>query len=63
MRRKDNDKKTTYYGWYAEKLNYIPVKLDKYENGKLDVSMQITDIKWLNKQNSSLAASNHHFIN
>ncbi|MEM7422060.1 MAG: DUF3108 domain-containing protein, partial [Pseudomonadota bacterium] len=50
VRRKDNDKKTTYYGWYAEKLNYIPVKLDKYENGKLDVSMRITDIKWLNQQ-------------
>lgn len=50
VRKKDNDKKTTYYGWYAEKLNYIPVKLDKYENGKLDVSMQITDIKWLDEQ-------------
>ena len=49
VRKKDNDKKTTYYGWYAEKLNYIPVKLDKYENGKLDVSMQITDIKWLDE--------------
>jgi len=49
VRKKDNDKKTTYLGWYAEKLNYIPVKLDKFENGKLDVSIQITDIKWLNE--------------
>jgi len=47
VRKKDNDKKTTYLGWYAEKLNYIPVKLDKYENEKLDVSIQITGVKWL----------------
>ena len=47
VRKKDNDKKTTYYSWYAEKLNYIPVKLDKYENGKLDISIRITDVKWL----------------
>ena len=32
VRKKDNEKKTTYLGWYAEKLNYIPVKLDKFEN-------------------------------
>ena len=49
VRKKDNDKKTTYLGWYADKLNYLPVKLDKYENGKLDVSVQITAIKWLNE--------------
>ncbi len=49
VRKKDNDKKTTYLGWYAEKLNYIPVKLDKFENGKLDISIQITGVKWLNK--------------
>ncbi|MGH1538594.1 MAG: DUF3108 domain-containing protein [Gammaproteobacteria bacterium] len=47
VRKKDNDKKTTYLGWYAEKLNYIPIKLDKFENGKLDISIQITGIKWL----------------
>ena len=46
VRRKDNDKKTTYYGWYAEKLNYIPVKLDKFENGKLDVSIRLTSVEW-----------------
>ena len=50
VRKKDNDKKTTYLGWYAEKLNYIPVKLDKFENGKLDISIQITDVKWLNEE-------------
>lgn len=49
VRKKDNDKKTTYLGWYAEKLNYIPVKLDKFENGKLDISIQITGVKWLNE--------------
>ena len=49
VRRKDNDKKTTYFGWYAEKLNYLPVQLDKYENGKLEVSMKITDVKWLDE--------------
>lgn len=49
VRRKDNEKKTTYLGWYAEKLNYLPVKLDKFENGKLDVSIQITSVKWLNE--------------
>jgi hypothetical protein len=48
VRKKNNDKKTTYLGWYAEKLNYIPVKLDKFENGKLDISIQITGVKWLN---------------
>ncbi len=50
VRKKDNEKKTTYLGWYAEKLNYIPVKLDKFENGKLDISIQITDVKWLDEQ-------------
>ena len=49
VRKKDNDKKTTYLGWYAEKLNYLPVKLDKFEHGKLDVSVQITGVKWLDK--------------
>ena len=49
VRRKDNDKKTTYFGWYAEKMNYIPIKLDKFENGKLDISIKITSIKWLDQ--------------
>lgn len=53
VRKKDNDKKTTYLGWYAEKLNYIPVKLDKFENGKLDISIQITAIKWLNESSDN----------
>ena len=53
VRKKDNDKKTTYLGWYAEKLNYIPVKLDKFENGKLDVSIQITSIKWLDENTTN----------
>ena len=52
IRKKDNEKKTTYLGWYAEELNYIPAKLDKFENGKLDVSIQITGIKWLNQTTS-----------
>ncbi len=47
VRTKDNEKKTTYLGWYAEDLHYIPVKLDKIENGNLDVSIQISKIKWL----------------
>ncbi|MEJ2115817.1 MAG: DUF3108 domain-containing protein [Gammaproteobacteria bacterium] len=50
VRKKDDDKKTTYLGWYAEKLNYIPVKLDKFENGKLDISIQITKVKWLDEK-------------
>jgi len=50
VRKKDNDKKTTYFGWYAEKLNYLPVKLDKFENGKLDVSIQLKGVKWLNEK-------------
>jgi len=53
VRKKDNDKKTTYLGWYAEKLNYIPVKLDKFENGKLDISIQISSVKWLDNENNS----------
>ncbi len=47
IRVKDNEKKTTYLGWYAESLNYIPVKLDKLENGKIDLSIQITEVNWL----------------
>ena len=47
IREKNNEKKTTYLGWYAESLHYIPVKLDKVENGKVDVSIQITAITWL----------------
>ena len=47
VREKDNDKKTTYIGWYAESLHYIPIRLDKFENGKLDLSIQITSITWL----------------
>lgn len=54
VRKKDNEKKTTYLGWYAKKLNYIPVKLDKFENGKLDVSIQITAIKWLNENSDKM---------
>jgi hypothetical protein len=53
VRTEDNKKKTTYMGWYAEKLNHIPVKLDKYENGKLDISIQLTSIKWLNENYSN----------
>lgn len=49
VRKKDNDKKTTYLGWYAEEINYLPIKLDKFENDKLDVSIQITDVKWLDQ--------------
>ncbi len=47
VRKKNDEKKTTYLGWYAESLNYIPVKLEKIENGKIDVSIQITNINWL----------------
>ena len=53
IRKKDNDKKTTYLGWYAKELNYIPAKLDKFENGKLDVSIRITNVKWLNQASSN----------
>ena len=42
-------RKTKYLGWYAEKLNYIPVKLDKFENGKLDISIQITGCKMVER--------------
>ena len=46
IRKKENEKKTTYIGWYAESLNYLPVRLDKYENGKLDLSIKIKAVKW-----------------
>lgn len=46
VREKKDEKKTTYLGWYAESLNYIPIKLDKMENGKIDVSIQITNVSW-----------------
>lgn len=47
VRKKNNDKRTTYFGWYAENLHYIPVRLDKFENGKIDLSIQITNVTWL----------------
>ena len=47
IRIKDNDKKTTYLGWYSESLHYLPVRLEKVENGKLDLSIQITSVTWL----------------
>ncbi len=47
VRKKDNEKNTTYFGWYADSLHYLPVKLDKYENGKIDLSIQISKIRWL----------------
>jgi hypothetical protein len=53
VRKKDNEKKTTYIGWYAEKLNYIPVKLDKFENGKLDVSIRINGVQWLDTHSAN----------
>ena len=46
MREKNNEKKTTYLAWYAESLNYIPVRLDKIENGEIYLSIQITEINW-----------------
>lgn len=47
VRKKQNEKNTTYIGWYAEDLNYIPIKLDKIENGKTDVSIRIKQINWI----------------
>ena len=47
IREKNDDKKTTYLGWYAESLHYLPVKLDKIENGKIDISIQISSVEWL----------------
>ena len=47
VRKKNDDKKTTYLGWYAESLHYLPVKLDKIENGKIDISIQISSVEWL----------------
>ena len=47
VRKKNNKKKTIYLGWYAEHLNYIPVRLDKIKNGKIDTSIQITKVNWL----------------
>ncbi len=47
IREKNNKKKTTYLGWYAESLNHIPVKLDKIENGEVDTSIQITAVHWI----------------
>ncbi len=47
VRQKNNDKNTTHFGWYAESLHYIPVKLGKIENGKVVLSIQITAVTWI----------------
>ena len=47
VRQKNDDKNTTHFGWYAEPLHYIPVKLGKIENGKVVLSIEITALTWL----------------
>ena len=46
VRTKDNDKNSTYFGWYAKSLHHIPIRLDKYENGKIDTSIRIIEVTW-----------------
>ena len=47
VRRKNDGKGTTYIIWCADALHYIPVKLDKIENGEIDISVQIKHVSWL----------------
>ena len=46
IRKKGDEKNSTYYGWYAKSLHYIPIRLDKYENGKIDTSIRIIEVTW-----------------
>lgn len=48
IRNKGDDKNSTYFGWYAKSLHHIPIRLDKYENGKIDTSIRIIEVSWLN---------------
>lgn len=47
VRQKSGSKNTTHFGWYAESLHYVPVKLGKIENGKVVLSIEITAFTWL----------------
>ena len=47
VREKQDKEKTKYIGWYAQELNYIPIKLDKIENGNTDISIRIKQINWI----------------
>ncbi len=46
IRKKGDDKNSTYLGWYGKSLHHIPIRLDKYENGKIDTSIRIIDVTW-----------------
>ena len=47
VREKNDGKNTRYTEWYAESLNYIPVRSDKVSNGKTEISARITEVRWL----------------
>jgi hypothetical protein len=47
QRRKDDEENTTYTTWYAPKLNYLPVKVENRENGKIVLSLSLEELEWL----------------
>lgn len=47
VREKNDRKGTRYTEWYAEALHYIPVRSDKTQNGKTEISARITEVHWL----------------
>jgi len=47
-RRKDDEENTTYTTWYAPELHYLPVKFENREDGDVELSIILEEVKWQN---------------
>jgi len=47
QRRKNDEENTTYTTWYAPALNYLPVKVENRENGRVVLSLMLEEAEWL----------------
>jgi len=45
-RQHDKQNKRVSYFWLAPELNNLPVKIEQYKKGKLNLNMQLKDFKW-----------------
>lgn len=46
QRVKDDEERTTYTTWYAPKLSYLPVQVEKTENGDRVMTMRLQEVQW-----------------
>ncbi len=46
-RQHDKNNKRVSYFWLATELSNLPVKIEQYKQGKLNLSMQLKKFKWL----------------